>query len=160
MIAGIHHTSITTADIERLAAFYCDHLGFEVAFRTEWSAGSNPGADTIYGLTDTAVKMAMLRGANSFLELFEFENPVGKPNDPQRSVCHQGYTHICIAVTDIEAEYALSAAGMRFHCPPQTALGIGRATYGRDPDGNIVELLEADPIGPFATGDIGLVSAS
>jgi len=30
---------------------------------------------------------------------------------------------------------------MRFHCPPQD-VGDLRATYGRDPDGNVVELLE------------------
>jgi hypothetical protein len=27
---------------------------------------------------------------------------------------------------------------------------LGSATYGRDPDGNIVELIEPDPAGPFA----------
>ena len=158
MILGVHHASITTADVERLAAFYCDHLAFEVAMRTEWGAG-NAGADAIYGLTNTAVKMVMLRGANCFLELFQFESPVGKPGDPQRPVNDQGYTHICIAVSDIDAEYArLSAVGMVFNCPPQTAQGLCRATYGRDPDGNIIELMEADPDGPFAIGAIGLTA--
>ena len=47
-----------------------------------------------------------------------------------------------VNVTDIAAEYArLKAAGMVFHCPPQTRSGL-RVTYGRDPDGNVVELLE------------------
>jgi hypothetical protein len=46
-------------------------------------------------------------------------------------------------VTDIDAEYErLKAAGMVFHCPPQAAGKGFRATYGRDPDGNVVELLE------------------
>ena len=75
---------------------------------------------------------------------------LGKAGDPNRPVCDQGITHICLQVTDIDAEYArLSAAGMRFHCAPQTAPGLCRATYGRDPDGNIVELIEPDPAGPF-----------
>ena len=43
---------------------------------------------------------------------------------------------------DIQAEYErLSAAGMRFHCPPLD-MGAVKATYGRDPDGNVVELQE------------------
>ncbi len=150
MIRGLHHASITTGDLDRLVAFYCDLLGFEVVLETSW-AGGNPVADAIYALKDSAVRMAMLRTANAFLELFEFSHPVGKPGDPDRPVCDAGITHICLTVGDIEGEHRrLTEAGMRFHCPPQVAAGIGLATYGRDPDGNIVELLEPDPAGPFA----------
>lgn len=142
MIQGIHHASITTANLARLKAFYCDLLGFEVVLETSWGAG-NAAADAIYGLKDSAVKMAMLRNKNACLELFEFEHPKGKANDPARPVCDQGYTHICLNVSDIEAEYArLIAAGMHFNCPPKTVPGLCSATYGRDPDGNLVELME------------------
>lgn len=150
MIKGLHHASITTADLDRLRRFYCDLLGFEVAFEYAWDAG-NAAADAIYGLRDSAVRMAMLHTANACLELFEFANPIGKPGDPQRPICDQGYTHICLQVADIDAEYRrLRAAGMEFNCPPQTMPGLCSATYGRDPDGNIVELMEPDPDGPFA----------
>lgn len=150
MIRGLHHASITTGNIERLAAFYCGQLGFEVVLRTSWAAG-NATADAIFGLRDTAVEMVMLKTANAFLELFQFAHPAGAAGDPDRPVCDQGITHICLTVDDLDADYArLSAAGMRFHCPPQTAQGLCRATYGRDPDGNIVELLQPDPEGAFA----------
>ena len=33
---------------------------------------------------------------------------------------------------------------MRFHCPPQD-FGDFRLSYGRDPDGNVVELLQIPP---------------
>ena len=149
MIRGLHHASITTADLARLSAFYRDLLGFTVVMETEWGAG-NTMADTIYGLKDTAVRMVMLRTANAFLELFEFAHPLGKRGDPDRPVCDQGITHICLAVTDIAAEHArLSVAGMRFNSAPQDIPGLCKAVYGRDPDGNIVELVEADPAGPF-----------
>jgi catechol 2,3-dioxygenase-like lactoylglutathione lyase family enzyme len=150
MIRGLHHASITTGDIERLTRFYCDLLGFTVAFEYAWAKG-NAAADAIYGLRDTAVRMVMLRTSNAFLELFQFENPVGKTNDPHRPVCDQGYTHICLTVSSVEAEYQrLKAAGMHFNCPPQHMPGLCSATYGRDPDGNIVELMEPDPAGAFA----------
>lgn len=152
MIRGLHHASITTADRDRLVAFYRDLLGFEVVLETAWGRG-NAAADAIFALRDTEVKMAMLRTANAMLEIFEFANPVGAPGDPNRRVCDAGYTHICLNVSDIESEYArLSGKGMVFHCPPQTAPGIGKATYGRDPDGNIVELLEPEAGGPFDLG--------
>ena len=149
MIRGLHHASITTRDIQRLAAFYRDLLGFEVVLETSWDGG-NPAADAIYGLGDTAVRMVMLRTANAALELFEFVRPLGRAGDPERPVNDAGITHICLAVDDIEAEYArLSAAGMRFNCPPRHAPGLCKATYGRDPDGNIVELMEPEPGGLF-----------
>ena len=50
--------------------------------------------------------------------------------------------HFCLQMTDIDAEHArLKAAGMVFHCLPQARSGL-RVTYGRDPDGNVIELLE------------------
>ena len=150
MIRGLHHTSITTGDRDRLVAFYRDLLGFEVVSQSEW-AGGNAVADAIFDLKDSAVKMAMLRTSNAYLEIFEFANPQGRAADPARPVCDQGVTHLCLCVTDIQGEYQrLSAAGMRFHCPPQGAGGVGGATYGRDPDGNIIELIEPDPSSVFA----------
>ncbi len=150
MILGLHHTSITTGNLDRLAAFYRDQLGFVVVLETAWN-GDNAQADTIFGLTGTAVRMVMLRTANAFLELFEFAQPASPERGPDRPVYHQGLTHICIAVDDLEAEYArLSAAGMPFNSAPQHVPGLCRAVYGRDPDGNLIELIEPDPAGPFA----------
>jgi catechol 2,3-dioxygenase-like lactoylglutathione lyase family enzyme len=156
MIRGLHHASITTADIERLSAFYRDLLGFDVVLRTSWPVG-NATADAIFNLRDTAVEMVMLKTANAFLELFQFANPVGAPGDPDRPVCDQGITHICLIVDDLDAEYArLKAAGMSFHYTPQAVPGLCRATYGRDPDGNIIELLQPDSGGPFAVTNLSV----
>ena len=64
------------------------------------------------------------------------------PRQANRAVNEHGITHICLQVRDIHSEYErLQAAGMSFHCPPQ-AQDTGFVTYGRDPDGNVVELLE------------------
>ena len=93
----------------------------------------------------------MLRAGNAYVELFQYETPSPRPGSPSRPVCDHGLTHICLDVTDLDAEYErLRAAGMRFHCPPQD-LGPGlRTTYGRDPDGNVVELQEvSDPNNPI-----------
>jgi len=141
MIHGINHVAISTADIERLSAFYIDLLGFEEVFRLNWDVGHEQ-LDNITGLEDSSARLIMLRCGNACLELFEYQTPPPRAGDPARPVCDHGITHLCLQVSDIEAEHArLEAAGMRFHCPPQP-LGDIRATYGRDPDGNVVELLE------------------
>ena len=142
MILGIHHTSITTPDIDRLATFYCEQLGFHEVSRGGWDKG-NKTADAIFDLEDSAVKMVMLKTSNSYLELFQFDFPMGMRAETRRPICDAGVTHICLIVDDAWAEYErLSKAGMVFHCPPQNAQTVGLATYGRDPDGNIVELIQ------------------
>jgi catechol 2,3-dioxygenase-like lactoylglutathione lyase family enzyme len=141
MIRGIHHTAISTGDLERALGFYRDLLGFEVVFEVAWPKGTEP-ADQITALRGSAARIAMLRAGNTYLELFEYESPPPATGDPERPVCDHGITHIALDVRDIDAEYErLSAAGMHFHCPPLD-LGLAKATYGRDPDGNVIELQE------------------
>jgi len=143
MIHGIHHTAISTADIERSLRFYRDLLGFEEVFDFNWPVGTE-ALDNITGLRDSSARVAMLKAGNACVELFEYATPTPQTAPSNRPVCDHGITHLCLQVTDIDAEYArLSAAGMKFHCPPQPVGDTLRATYGRDPDGNVVELLEA-----------------
>jgi catechol 2,3-dioxygenase-like lactoylglutathione lyase family enzyme len=150
MIRGIHHTAISTADLERSVRFYRDLLGFEQILTSEWNRGAKT-ADKITGLQDSAARLVMLKAGNACIEIFQYSSPHARPGDPQRPACDHGITHLCLDVRDIEAEYErLKAAGMVFHCPPQNMGGVS-ATYGRDPDGNIVELLEVkDSANPIA----------
>lgn len=154
MIRGIHHVAVSTGDLDRLVGFYTEHLGFEIAMETSWR--DRPVIDDIIGLKNSAARQVMLRAGNAYVEVFEYQSPVGKPGDPERPACDHGYTHFCLDVEDLDAEYTrLAAAGMRFNCPPPPldSLGSGkiRAVYGRDPDGNLIELQEIlDPTFTFA----------
>ena len=139
MIHGIHHTAISTGNMERALAFYRDLLGMEVDFDTSFAGDK---ADQITALDNAAARIVMLNAGNARIELFEFTAPTPQPSNPQRPVCDHGLTHICLQVSDIDGEYQrLADAGVTFHCPP-LQLGRSRATYGRDPDGNVFELLE------------------
>jgi catechol 2,3-dioxygenase-like lactoylglutathione lyase family enzyme len=127
--------------MERALAFYRDLLGFEIVYSSAWEIGTQ-GADRITGLKDSAARVVIVKAGNAFIELFQYSSPTPRLGDQMRPVCDHGITHICLDVADVDAEYArLHAAGMVFHCPPQ-GNGALRATYGRDPDGNVVELLE------------------
>ena len=146
MIRGVHHVAMATGDIDRLVAFYRDALGFEVLSRGGWEQGST-AIDGIVGLPGSAARTAMLRAGNAYIEMFEYSAPAGKPAEQDRPVCDHGYTHFCLDVQDIDAEYErLLGLGMRFHCPPPLGVRapgrVAAATYGRDPDGNVIELLE------------------
>ena len=140
MIRGVHHVAIHTPDIDRLVAFYRDVVGFEVveSSRTEWD--NNPYIDQIIGMKGTAAKCVMMRAANVYVEFFEYQRPDSRNSDRLLPSDH-GYTHICLDVDDCRAEYErLSKNGMTFHGPP-VEVGPGHVTiYGRDPDGNLIEI--------------------
>jgi len=150
VLRGLHHIAISTPNANRLIAFYRDQLGFEVAFDTSWEPGVEL-ADTVLGLDGSSGRQVLLRIGNAYLELFEFWSPPGRASDPERPVCDHGYTHLCIDVDDLDVTYArLSAAGVRFHSPPQDLFAGVRTCYSRDPDGNVVEIQELAPGHPFA----------
>jgi len=142
VICGVHHVAISTPDLDRALHFYRDVVGLEVLFEGGWPPGTEV-ADTITGLRGSSARQAMLKAGNAMIELFEYETPTPREADPARPVCDHGITHICLDVADLDAEFArLQAAGMTFHCPPQQLGSSIRTTYGRDPDGNVVELQE------------------
>jgi catechol 2,3-dioxygenase-like lactoylglutathione lyase family enzyme len=142
MIRGIHHTALSTPDLDRMLAFYRDLLGFDVVSEFAWPAGTEM-ADRITGLKRSSARAAMLRAGNAHIELFQYATPEPAASSAERPVCDHGITHICLDVVDVDGEYErLSAAGMQFHCPPQDLGPDVRTTYGRDPDGNVLELQE------------------
>jgi catechol 2,3-dioxygenase-like lactoylglutathione lyase family enzyme len=141
MIRGIHHTAISTGDLQRALAFYRDLLGFEPVLDFQWPEGTALMNRT-HQLDETAGRVVLLAAGNAMLEIFEYATPQPLPRDPTRRMCDQGLIHFCLDVDDVDAEYArLSAAGMDFHCPP-VDYGTVKLTYGRDPDGNVIELQE------------------
>jgi glyoxylase I family protein len=164
MIRGIHHVAISTNDLDRLVAFYTGLFGFEPVMRTEWH--DRPIIDRMIGIEGSAARQVMLKAGNAYLELFEYETPGGPSVDPDHLASDRGYTHFCVDVTDIDAEYQrLSTAGMRFHSSPPSSDELGttslRAIYGRDPDGNIVELQEIlDPTIPFDLVQTDLIGST
>lgn len=141
MMTRFHHAAISTPDLDRALRFYTELMGCEEAWSFGWESGS-ADADAMTGLKNSAAKAAMLKLGDSFLEIFEFSSPDPAPGDPERPVCDHGITHICLQVQDLLAEYErLRAAGMRFHSAPLQQ-DSGYVIYGRDPDGNVVELIE------------------
>jgi uncharacterized protein (TIGR02246 family) len=142
MINGINHIAIATHDLDRLIAFYRDVLGFEVSSVTEWSG--TPLIDSVVGVPGSAARAAMLKAGNVYLEFFQYLSPETPATGPLRQPYDRGYTHLCLDVTDIDTEYArLSAAGAVFHRAPPHFPDAGlRSVYGRDPDGNLIEIQE------------------
>jgi catechol 2,3-dioxygenase-like lactoylglutathione lyase family enzyme len=141
MIKGFHHAAISTPDLARCIDFYTNTIGGEVAWTFGWPTGT-PEADEVTGLQNSAADAAMLRIGDTYLEVFQFSSPQPDTRKSKRPVNNHGISHICLEVEDIQGEYErLKAAGMLFNCEPQSQDGSSMV-YGRDPDGNVVELIE------------------
>jgi glyoxylase I family protein len=143
MIRGIHHTCISTADIDRAIDFYLKVLpGSELVYKVD--VADSKEFDLVVGLDNAVATGAVIRTANTYLELFQFQNP-GPVAGPRRTEANDlGYTHFCLDVDDVYVEYErCKALGMTFDNEPQAFPDLGiRTVYGRDLDGNIVELQE------------------
>lgn len=146
MIRGVHHLAISTPDLDRFVDHYQRWFGFERCGGGGWEAG-NQRIDTMTGLTGSAARYEMIRLGNLYIEVFEYASPPGEDVHPR--MCDRGITHLCLYSDDVLADYErLKALGMEFNCPPGGTAAT-RATYGRDCDGNVVELLQI--VEPAAT---------
>jgi len=145
MILGVHHPALAVPDIERALDFYCGVLGFKEVMSAELPSGIPP-LDKAFGVPDAGCKVRMIRKGNSCIELFEFNS--GQPGDAKRPVNQAGITHFALASDDIARDYEhLVQNGVAFNTPLFGA-APSRFAYGRDPFGNVIELLEHAPKAP------------
>ena len=145
MILGVHHPALAVPDLEAALKFYCGVVGFEVVMDAEIPSGIAP-MDEAFGIGDAVCQVRMIRKGGSCIELFQFASP--ESGDEKRPVNRQGITHICLASDDYAKDYDhLASHGVAFNTP---AMGEapGRWAYGRDPFGNVIELLEHTSEGP------------
>ena len=149
MILGVHHPALSVPDLQAALDFYCGKLGFESVMNAEIPSGIPPLNDA-FGIEDAGCKVAIVKRGNSAIELFEFAGG-GRPDaNGKRPVDVHGITHICLAADDYEKDYAfLVEAGVIFNTDPMGE-SPARWAYGRDPFGNVIELLEHDPDSPSA----------
>lgn len=140
MITGVHHLAIHCRDLDRMRKFYEEAFGFElVGEEFAWEKGQDV-LDTLIDVPGSAARGCMMRAGACYVEMFEFQAPEGetRPRDP----FDKGYTHMCIDVgSDIEGEYErLKKLGMTFGADAPIDMGHVKSVYGRDPEGNVIEL--------------------
>ncbi len=122
-----------------MIAFYREAFGFEIV--GEPFAWKDAGiVDQLIDVPHSAARGAMLRAGPCYFEMFQFEAPepaVTAPLNPH----DKGYTHFCVDVTDIAQEYErLKGLGMTFGAPQPIDMGHVKSVYGRDPEGNLIEI--------------------
>lgn len=139
MIRGIHHVAVHCRDLNRMVKFYKEAFGFEVVGE-EFSWKDVEIVDKLIDVPKSAARGCMLKAGSCYMELFQFEAPNPKSPDPKEPF-DKGYTHMCIDVTDIEKEVErLKGLGMTFGAGAPIDMGHVKSVYGRDPEGNVIEI--------------------
>lgn len=143
MIRGIHHVGVHVRDLDRMVKFYQEAFGFERA-DDEFSWRDTALIDQLIDVPGSAARGVMLRAGTCYLELFQFSAPDPVSTRPLRPF-DKGYTHFCVDVTDIEKEFErLRALGMTFGHSAPLDVGHVKSIYGRDPEGNVIEIQQTE----------------
>lgn len=153
MIRGVHHVAIHARDLDRMIQFYRDAFGFELVGEPfEWDHVKE--LDQILDVPGSAARGAMMRAGSCYVELFQFSDPAPESDRPLRPY-DKGYTHFCVDVTDIEQEYErLKGLGMTFGHHEPVDMGHVKTIYGRDPEGNVIEIQQTQDNCEFKLKDL------
>lgn len=139
MIRGIHHVAVHVRDLDRMLKFYNEAFGFELVGE-EFGWKDDEFLDRIVDVPGSAARGAMLRAGYCYMELFQYSAPEPESTRPLQPY-DKGYTHFCVDVTDIDSEFErLKKVGMTFNEPAPIDVGHVKTIYGRDPEGNLIEI--------------------
>ena len=141
-IRGIHHTGLVVRDLDAAVAFYGALLDMEIVGRDHWRA-PDTDIDSAVGLVGSSADGAMMRGSNSYIELWQYHAPTQVGDDPaERGANELGLRHLAIEVDDVHAalDRFVELGGTRMGDPYRYDDG-GDAVYCRDPFGTIIEFM-------------------
>ena len=140
----VRHVGIVVQDLEQAIHFYQELLGLEVVQRSE---ESGPFLDDLLGLESTratTVKMSAADGP-TLVELLKFHS---HPDNRRAARPYSlGPTHVAFTVKNLQQRFErLRAQGIPFTTPPKPSPdGQALVTFCRDPEGNLIELVEVTP---------------
>jgi catechol 2,3-dioxygenase-like lactoylglutathione lyase family enzyme len=139
----VGHLGICVSDLERSLAFYRGALGF--ALESELRVEGEP-SETLLRLRDVRLHAVYLVLGGLRIELLHYETPGHRGDGSPRPMNQLGLTHLSLRVDDLGATLAaLEAQGVRVLHDTRIdhAKLRARAVFVTDPDGTLVELVEA-----------------
>lgn len=156
-IKSLSHAGLTVADFERSVAWYHEAFGFLLVSEDWLGAEETAALFPLYGVKDARVRMGFLRApGGSVIELFEFEP---KAEAGPLAWNAPGFTHAALDVSGLPSWMRhLKERGVDFVTPAQKTGNVDWA-FLRDPDGNLLELIDLGGSRPALKIAGGLVGA-
>jgi len=135
------HLAISVADLDRATAFYADGLGFTAGPRYT-SKGRRVQA--LMECDAPEFTGVFLRLGGVLVELLSYR-PALEADRVSRRPDEVGYTHISLAVEDLDAAIAdveKHGGALRTRMEISFVDGLTKIVFVTDPDGNRIELIE------------------
>lgn len=121
LFRGIDHPALATEDVDHLAAWYCDVLGYEKYFRNEKPVWILKAPD------------------NTLIEIM----PKDQTPRPDRTTWTPGWSHLALRVSNLEQAITyLESKGVTWGSEVIDAIGGGKVRTFYDPDGNMLQIVE------------------
>ena len=132
-----HHVGVTVRDLDRAVAFYRAVFDLDVLaeFAVDGEAFEN-GVD----IEAASAQFAHLDGGSVRIELVEYEPTGDDSTTPQLN--DQGAVHVGLEVDDLDEFYEGLPADVETLSPPRTTKSGTRILFVRDPEANLIEVLE------------------
>jgi glyoxylase I family protein len=149
VVTRLDHISVTVSDLQRSLIFYKDVMGFQEVERHRLEGET---ISTMAGKPNVVMQVVRLKAPNGpeiLLDLQQYVQPKRAASNAELGMSN--HSHFCFAVKDLSAAYAeLKAKGVEFVSAPVNfdlgkdwAYGSIRVVFLKDPDGFILELVEA-----------------
>ncbi|AFO57334.1 MULTISPECIES: VOC family protein [unclassified Natrinema] len=133
-----HHVGLTVADLEETLAFYRDVLDLSVIDR--FSVGGEAFADAV-DVDGASAEFAHLEAAGTRIELVEYD-PEAR-GSPAAGLNQPGASHVGFAVDDLASFAERLPEDVPTISEPRTTESGTTIMFLRDPEGNLIEVLEA-----------------
>lgn len=136
----IAHIALACEDIDATVEFYRHLLGVEPYGRANKVMG--PKFDQVTGLDNVRIRAAWFNTGNMVLELWQFMEPKTPSAKETGQFSDVGYNKLSLQVADLDAEQTrLLNLGYAILNEPTELHGVTEL-YTRDPDGNLLSLVQ------------------
>lgn len=120
-ITGVDHPAVAATDVDQLADWYCEVLGYAKYFRHDKPVWILKAPD------------------NTLLEIMPIDNTAR----PTRTTWTPGWSHVALRVENLEKAIAyLDNKGIKWGGEVMNAIGGGKVRNLFDPEGNMLQILE------------------
>ena len=138
-----HHVGVTVTDLDRAVEFYTTTFDLDVV--AEFAVGGDAFAEAV-AVEGASAEFVHLDADGAVVELVAYDAAVESDDDSATDdpeLNRSGATHVGLTVDDVEAFYADLADDVETLSPPRTTESGTTVLFVRDPEGNLIEVLDA-----------------